>query len=761
MKIKGNSKKFVLKYLAIFFVCLVLSRAQINDLSPFLLAFFFAGIYVGCEEKLLSIFTLCSALAVDPSLDTLLINVTAVAVGLVVFYIFKFIKRPIPLYLVFLSYLLGLATYIYYHYSQFLSLLYYIALGLICLYVFIIVLHVLLLRKNCFKLTLNESVCFLFAIAILAMGLAPIYIYEFSIYRFVLICVIFLFVSTGNAPMTFAITLSFSLGVGLGSLNLLPLAEFALLTLVANLFSMPSKFKIVFVVVLSDVFLQLYFFNDGMNLFFNVLPILLAGLIFFCIPNKILNSFSDFVYVKKSELSSRNLINTTRKNIRKRMSELSNVFLDMKQIHLNMVKKDLTKEELIAMLTREIMNTCCKDCLDKNRCTRSLGTDNKSSLELLIEIAVTKGKVTLLDIPSGLSNRCGKINNLISLINRLSSEYKQYKNMLADVNNVKILLADQMGAVSRLLLDIGDEIDTNVSFDIARENKIISRLLSLNIECKEVLLYTEKDENISAVLIMKNQEIYNPLIEKVMTEVLKMQMEITSIVPIEEGDFFSVTLRRKNKYDCVFGLAGCNKSGNLESGDCHSIIRLGGDRFLLALCDGMGSGKGAHKMSATTLGLIEDFYKVGFENDVVLESVNKLLAINNQENYSTLDVCLIDLNNEIADFIKVGSPFGLVKRDGNIEIIEGGALPIGALDSVSPATKKTTISTKDIVIMMTDGITDAFSSQENVIEYVSKLASNNPQTLAESILNEALRISDNTAKDDMTVLVARMYLKSN
>lgn len=333
--------------------------------------------------------------------------------------------------------------------------------------------------------------------------------------------------------------------------------------------------------------------------------------------------------------------------------------------------------------------------------------------------------------------------------------------MLADVNNVKILLADQMGVVARLLLDIGDEIDTNVSFDIARENKIISRLLSLNIECKEVLLYTEKNEDISAVLILKGKEIYNPIVEKVMSEVLKMPMEITSILPIEDGDFFSVTLRRKNKYDCVFGLASCNKSGNTESGDCHSIIRLGKDRFLLALCDGMGSGKGAHKMSAMTLGLIENFYKVGFDNDVVLESVNKLLAINNQENYSTLDVCLLDLNNEIADFIKVGSPFGLIKRDGNIEIVEGGALPIGALDNISPATKKTTISTKDLIIMVTDGITDAFVSQENIIEYVSKLASNNPQTLAESILNEALRLNDMTAKDDMTVLVSRMYLKSN
>lgn len=761
MKIKGNSKKFVLKYIAIFFVCIVFAKAQINGLSPFLLAFFFAGIYVGFEEKLLAIFTLSSALAVSPTINSLLINITSIAVGLIVFYIFKFSKKPIPLYMIFISYLLGLITYIYFNYTEFLRLLYYVALGLICLYVFIVVAHALAFRKNCFKLTLNEAICFLFSIAIIGMGLAPIYIFEFSIYRFVLMCIIFLFVSTGSAPMTFAISLCFSLGVGLGNLDLLPLAEFALLTMLANIFSMPAKFKIVFVVLLSDIFIQFYFFNAGTGVFYQLLPIAIASLLFLCIPNKTLNSFADFVYVKKSELSSRNLINTTRKNIRKRMSELSNVFLDMKQIHLNMVKKELNKDELIAMLTRETINSCCKDCLDKNRCTRAIGTDNKSSLELLIEIAVTKGRVTLLDIPNSLGNRCAKVNNLISLINRLASEYKQYKNMLSDVNNVKILLADQMGAVSRLLLNIGDEIDTNVSFDIARENKIISRLLSHNIECKEVLLYTEKDEKISAVLILNGKEMYNPIIEKVLSETLKIPMEITSISPIEDGDFYSLTLRRKNKYDCVFGLASCNKSGNLESGDCHSIIRLGKDRFLLALCDGMGSGKGAHKMSATTLGLIENFYKVGFDNDVILQSVNKLLAINNQENYSTLDVCLIDLNNEIADFIKVGSPFGLIKRDGDIELIEGGALPIGALDNISPATKKTTISTKDIVIMATDGITDAFVSQENMIEYVSRLASNNPQTLAESILNEALRLNDNTAKDDMTVLVARMYLKSN
>ena len=352
------------------------------------------------------------------------------------------------------------------------------------------------------------------------------------------------------------------------------------------------------------------------------------------------------------------------------------------------------------------------------------------------------------------------VNNLVSLINRLSDEYKHYKNMLADVNNVKILLADQMGAVSRLLLDIGTEIDTNVSFDIARENKIISRLLGMNIECKEVLLYTEKNDDVSVVLVVKNEEAQIPAIEKIVTETLKTPMQLVSSIPLPDTSFNSVTLRRKNKYDCMFGLASCNKSGNEECGDCHSIIRLGKDKFLLALCDGMGAGKSAHKMSAMTLGLIENFYKVGFENEIILESVNKLLAINNQENYSTLDVCLLDLNKEIADFIKVGAPYGVIKRESNIEVVEGGALPIGALDNISPATYKTTISTKDIVIMATDGIIDAFETLENFQEFVCHLASNNPQTLAETILNEALRLNQMSAKDDMTVLVARTYLKN-
>lgn len=757
---KKFDKQTILKYVFLFFVCLILANANLNSLSPFLFAFYFALLYVGIDEKLSAGFVLVSHCLINPNKEQLFVVLTVVAVGLIGFYIHKISKKKLMLITNFITYLISLVTYIYYNYLNYKSVILYILLGFICLFVFTVVLQVLLLRKNCFKLTLDESVCFIFALITLGLGLTGLTIFKVELYRFFIALTILICVAIGNFPLTCALTLSLSFGVAVGLNSLVPVAEFVILAMLGGVFKLPNKYKIVFTIILSDVFVDLYFLSQNTKLIYGLIPIFIACVVFVLLPNKLINSLADLIYIKNSEMSSRNLINTTRKNLRKRMSELSNVFLEMKQLHLNMLKKELTKDELIAMLYREVGCVCCKDCLEKSRCNRSLGTDNKSNLQAVLEVAVTKGKLTLLDIPSALTNRCGKINNLINLVNRLNAEYKQYKNMMADVNNVKILLADQMGAVSNLLISLGDEIDSNVSFDIAKENKIISRLLSQNIFCKEVLLYTEKNDNLSAVLVVKADNVYNPILEKVISETLKCKMVVDKISPLPESNFLSVSFKKKSKFDCVFGLASCNKAGNSECGDCHSIMRLNNNKFLLALCDGMGAGENAHKTSAMTLGLIEDFYKVGFDNDTILESVNKLLAVNNQENYSTLDVCLLDLDREIADFIKVGSPFGLIKRAENIEVVNGGALPIGALDNITPAVTKTAISTKDIVIMATDGIIDAFNSQTDLVDFVSKLASTNPQTLAETILNEALRLNNMSAKDDMTVLVARTFLKN-
>jgi hypothetical protein len=252
----------------------------------------------------------------------------------------------------FIAYIISLVTYIYYNYKDFKNLILYIILGLICLFVFIVVLQVLLLRKNCFKLTLDESICFLFALALLGLGFCSVEIFSIELYRFFIMLAILICIAIGNHGLTYVISLAVSFGVAIGLNSLMPVAEFIILAMLGSIFAMPNRYKISLMVILSDIFIQFFFFSKGVNLLYEVLPIAAACAVFILLPNKTLNSLADLVYVKNSEMSSRNLINTTRKNIRKRMSELSNVFLEMKQLHLNIVKKELTKEELIAMLNR-------------------------------------------------------------------------------------------------------------------------------------------------------------------------------------------------------------------------------------------------------------------------------------------------------------------------------------------------------------------------------------------------------------------------
>lgn len=49
-------------------------------------------------------------------------------------------------------------------------------------------------------------------------------------------------------------------------------------------------------------------------------------------------------------------------------------------------------------------------------------------------------------------------------------------------------------------------------------------------------------------------------------------------------------------------------------------------KCIVALCDGMGSGSNAEKMSETAIGLVENFYRAGFDSDTILSCVNHLLV---------------------------------------------------------------------------------------------------------------------------------------
>ena len=753
----------MLLYIAIFIIFLVLANARGYSVSPFGVGVLFALMWCGLYLPMIAGEYLLANIILINKLADLYCAMTTVFVLLLVYFVHKRIKKPMNVVLVGLYTLLSQVVSLYYIYSigGWLDTLIFAVVSIIFLYVCVAIFQVIVLRGCFSKLTLDELICLVVFVVVMTFGIAEIYIYDCSLAKFISIFAILLCVGINKKSFSIIIAVAIGLGVAITCSSLAPIGELALLAIVANIFSYPHKLKISVITIIGDLILQIYFVGIEHQIIYALIPTIFAVVCFLSFPRKSLDKLADKYLTHNAELSVRNVISSTRKNIKHRMGELSEVFEQMKQIHLKLVQNELDNEQIIAILSNEISKSLCNECQYKNSCYKGLGTEGVACINNLIEIGLTKGKINILDLPSSLAQKCNISNLLIGKINQLVVQYQKYAKMTSDVNNVKFLLAEQMGAVSQLLLDLGEEMDQNIAFDNSLHNKILNTLLSNNIVCSEVLIFAEKNKDMSVIVIVKGENAYNPIIEKVISKSINLPMETIEIEPTDLSDYYSVRLARACNRDVVFGIANVTKTGSTSSGDSHSLIRLGNNKYLLALCDGMGSGENARKMSALTMGLVENFYKAGFEDDFILSNINNLLSINNQENFSTLDLCVIDLTKELIDFIKLGATYGVIKREQEVEKVETGTLPLGVLGKVKPNISHFAVSSKDIIIMVTDGITDAFEDYENFAEFVNKITLTNPQLISQAILDEAIRLNGGISKDDMTVLVARTFLKGS
>ncbi len=749
----------LIKYFLIFIMFLVLTNAKGYSVSPFSVGALFALMWCGLYLPVIASEYLFANIILMNKVADIYSAITTVFILLVVYFIHKRIKKPMNVILVGVYTLLSQVVSLYYIFNtgDWLDLIIFAVVTVMFLYISVSIFQLFILRGGIYKLTLDESVCMVVFICVLSFGFADIYIWGCPIYKFIATLAILLFAGNNKRVESVIVGISIGLGASIVAGELSCVGEMAIISVVANMFGCLHKHKTAITMLLVGTIIQLYFVGLEYSVVSSVLPIAFAATCYLIFANvwlkKIYTSNSN-----NSELSTRNVVGCARRKIKRRMTELSDVFAQMKQIHLKMMQQGLTREQLSSLILKEVSNSVCSECKNLNNCYRN-NINNKSSVDTLVDIAVKKGKITILDLPSAIAQKCGMVNILIGKINILIEEYNDRLTLLKDINEVKFLLAEHTGAVSQLLLDLSQDLDKDIMFDTELQCKIINGLLNKNIICDEVLIFSQKGNDISVVAIVKGDGAYNPALERIISKEINLPMVVTGVEPTEINGYYSVTLSRACRRDVVFGITSRTKTGSTNSGDSHSLIRLGSNKYLLALCDGMGSGERAREMSALTMALVESFYKAGFDDGFVLNNINKLLSVNSQESFSTLDLCVLDLDKGVIDFIKLGATYGIVKREYNVERVEAGTLPLGVLGEVKPSISHFAINNKDMIIMVTDGITDAFNDYQEFADFVNAIASTNPQVVAQTILDEAVAQYGGIAKDDMTVLVARTFLK--
>ena len=347
-------------------------------------------------------------------------------------------------------------------------------------------------------------------------------------------------------------------------------------------------------------------------------------------------------------------------------------------------------------MEERLIENACLSCENVDNC-KDKGFPKKKDVEKLIDIGTAKGKVSFIDVPSDMAKNCKRPNDIIYGLNRLLAEYRNRKIDDMNYQNGRELLAREAEGISEILRGLALDTGTVLKYRSALEKTLSEELFKKGFSVSEILIYGEK-QSLSISLILYAKEFSVKKITDIISKTLKLNMVLYEKADLTPSKFF-LSFKKCADFDAVFGVANCIKDGKVASGDTHAVTKIGSDKFLVALSDGMGSGKTAETVSSVSLSLIESFYKAGLNSNLILSTVNKLLAVNSDDTFTALDVAVVDLKNSTADFIKYGSPYGFIITKSGIKIVEGNNLPLGILEELSPSVCTSKLSDGDIILM--------------------------------------------------------------
>lgn len=184
------------------------------------------------------------------------------------------------------------------------------------------------------------------------------------------------------------------------------------------------------------------------------------------------------------------------------------------------------------------------------------------------------------------------------------------------------------------------------------------------------------------------------------------------------------------------------------NGDKCLAFSVGGCRYYVLLCDGMGTGLGAAWEGQSAGNLLRQMLSAGFPAEHALRSVNSLLALRGCAGAVTLDLAEIRLDTGHACIYKWGAAPSWLLTRGRAEKIGTATPPPGlSVENRKETVDKLSLRRGEVLILLSDGV----EAGEDL--RLSDLAPDwPPGELAAKILERAV----GTGEDDATAAVLRL-----
>lgn len=354
--------------------------------------------------------------------------------------------------------------------------------------------------------------------------------------------------------------------------------------------------------------------------------------------------------------------------------------------------------------------------------------------------------------------------NILQMLRTINISYKVSKNNFVwqkKLEESKKNMETQLKGVSKVLSGIAKDIQKEVTEERSytkQEIEIIELLKQKEIEVEEV---TINKEDRFIIHIFTKQPVDNAIVENILTKTLKEKIVLNE----ENSTKTDLIYIADDKYVIGFATADASKNQSEVSGDNIIQTRLKDGKYLIALSDGMGTGRKANESSMQVLTMLQNLLASGFDKNTSIELITSSLMSKSEEIFATLDVAILDLYKGTIECIKSGACPTYIKKNKHVQIIKSNSLPAGIINQDNIQIFDTDIQNEEILVMCTDGILDSnieYKNKELWIKYLFEdIETKNTKKIADIILNEAIDNNFGKIKDDMSVIVCKFMKKDD
>lgn len=618
----------------------------------------------------------------------------------------------------------------------------------------------------------EEAISIAITAALILSGFGSMQLFGFSIRNILCVLVLLLFSYKCGAGVGAATGAAIGLITSISS-SATPsvTGAYALCGMLAGILGNLGKAGSALGFIMGNMILAAYL-NGAMEAMLYLREIIISVIVFFIIPNKVISRITS-PFKRDSELLTdrRGYSQRIRDITVEKLEKFSKAFQELsKTLEEVADTKAVYGKQDINVLFDRVADRICSDCSLCMHCWDRNFYDTYQVMFKIIENLEAKGRVEESDIPGYFLDKCARAGDFIIAVNNMYELYRAgivWKSKLIESRGV---ISKQFEGMSRVISGLAGEISMKVGFMSSLEDEISVALHNANIKAKEIIAY-ENTRNKYEISVLHNEcggaRTCISVIEKRVSEIVgrRMTRETDECRKGRDGTCCLKLVEAEN-LKLTTGIARAPKFGSDISGDSFTFRNSEKGEYTLALSDGMGTGYAAASQSKATVNMLESFLESGFDKDMAVNLINSMLVLKSNEDVScTIDLSIINLFNGEVEFVKIGAAPTYIKKAGKVEMIRSASLPAGILPGLDAELAHRDVEAGDMIIMVTDGIIDSFAGEDpgdrQLMKFIQQFESLNPQKVADNILEEANKCCDNKPCDDLTVLVAKVWKRTN